>query len=175
MGSYEPAVFPDGAPAPLQLIAYDSDTGLVECGQEALACLRSIKTPVGVIAVTGRARTGKSYILNQLLGQSTGFKLAHSHRPCTKGLWIWSQPFQRVGPDGNPYHLVSGGVQQLQRGIVRAHMHSMRSSTSRLRVISIRHGTCATHRQYAQQYSGWGVLPICTTHVQAAKRCRCMY
>lgn len=106
MGSYQPEVFPDGAPAALQLISYDSDTGLVECGQEALACLRSIKTPVGVIAVTGRARTGKSYILNQLLGQSTGFKLAHSHRPCTKGLWIWSQPIKRIGPDGNPYHLV---------------------------------------------------------------------
>lgn len=106
MGSYEPAVYPEGAPAALQLISYDSDTGLVECGQEALACLRSIKTPVGVIALTGRARTGKSYILNQLLGQSTGFRLAHSHRPCTKGLWIWSQPFKRVGPDGNPYHLV---------------------------------------------------------------------
>lgn len=112
MGSYEPTVYPDGAPAALQLISYDSDTGLVECGQEALACLRSIKTPVGVIAVTGRARTGKSYILNQLLGQSTGFRLAHSHRPCTKGLWIWSQPFKRVGPDGNPYHLVSLAVQQ---------------------------------------------------------------
>ena len=110
MGSYQPEVYPDGAPAPLQLISYDSDTGLVECGQEALACLRSIKTPVGVIALTGRARTGKSYILNQLLGQSTGFKLAHSHRPCTKGLWIWSQPFKRVGPDGNPYHLVSSSL-----------------------------------------------------------------
>ena len=67
MGSYEPAVFPDGAPAPLQLIAYDSDTGMVECGQQALASLRSIKTPVGVIAVTGRARTGKFFILKLLM------------------------------------------------------------------------------------------------------------
>jgi hypothetical protein len=61
-----------------------------------------------VIAVAGRARTGKSFILNQLLGQSAGFRLAHSHRPCTKGLWIWSQPIERVGPDGQPYHLVRG-------------------------------------------------------------------
>lgn len=104
--------FPAGAPAPLQLISYDSSTGHVTCGEEALACLRSIKTPVGVVAVCGRARTGKSYILNQLLGQSTGFQLAHSHRPCTKGLWIWSQPFKRVGPDGNEYHLVSSREQE---------------------------------------------------------------
>lgn len=100
------ATYPEGAPAALQLISYDSDTGLVEVGADALACLRSIRTPVAVVAVCGRARTGKSYILNQLLGQSTGFRLAHSHRPCTKGLWIWSRPFKREGPDGNPYHLV---------------------------------------------------------------------
>uniref|UniRef100_A0A383VGT1 GB1/RHD3-type G domain-containing protein n=1 Tax=Tetradesmus obliquus TaxID=3088 RepID=A0A383VGT1_TETOB len=98
--------YPAGAPAPLQLISIDSATGRVSCGEEALACLRSIKTPIGVVSVCGRARTGKSYILNQLLGQSTGFQLAHSHRPCTKGLWIWSKPFRRVGPDGNEYHLV---------------------------------------------------------------------
>lgn len=126
MGSYEPAVYPEGAPGALQLISYDSDTGLVECGQQALACLRSIKTPVGVIALTGRARTGKSYILNQLLGQSTGFRLAHSHRPCTKGLWIWSQPFKRVGPDGNPYHLVSTCCRQLPAWLHHPHVAACR-------------------------------------------------
>jgi Guanylate-binding protein, N-terminal domain len=99
------ATFPDGAPGPLQLISYD-DAGRVSVCESAMACLRAIKTPVGVIAVCGRARTGKSYLLNQLLGQATGFQLAHSHRPCTKGLWIWSQPVRRVGPDGNEYHLV---------------------------------------------------------------------
>ena len=29
-----------------------------------------VKGPVGVVAVSGRARQGKSFILNQLLGQS---------------------------------------------------------------------------------------------------------
>lgn len=94
-----------GTTAPLQLIAYDV-SGRVEVSEEALACLRAIRTPISVVAVCGRARTGKSYILNQLLGQSAGFQLAHSHRPCTKGLWIWSAPIRRVGPDGNAYHLV---------------------------------------------------------------------
>ncbi len=75
--------------------------------EEASKLLRAIRTPVGVIAVAGRARTGKSFILNQLLGQSTGFRLAHSHRPCTKGLWMWSHPVRMAGPDGAPYHLVS--------------------------------------------------------------------
>jgi len=31
-----------------------------------------------------RASQGKSYILNQLLGQSSGFVVAPTHRPCTK-------------------------------------------------------------------------------------------
>lgn len=96
-----------GAGTALQLIGYDDETGEVYVCKEALACLRSIRTPVGVVAVCGRARTGKSFILNQLLGRSTGFKLAHSHRPCTKGLWIWSLPFKRVGADRAEYHLVS--------------------------------------------------------------------
>lgn len=91
---------------PLQLIAVDPISHQVHLTPEAAACLRSIRTPVGVIAVCGRARTGKSYILNQLLGSCTGFRVAHSHKPCTKGLWIWSQPFKQIGPDGVPYHLV---------------------------------------------------------------------
>ena len=79
---------------------------LAQVCEDAARLLRTIRTPVGVIAVCGRARTGKSFILNQLLGRSTGFRLAHSHRPCTKGLWIWSRPVRLVGADGQPYHLV---------------------------------------------------------------------
>ena len=101
------ASYPDGAAEPLQLVSIDAATGKLQLGERAAAALRAIRTPIGVVAVCGRARTGKSYLLNQLLGRSTGFKLAHSHRPCTKGLWIWSRPFKRVGPDGADYHLVS--------------------------------------------------------------------
>jgi hypothetical protein len=57
-------------------------------------------------AVCGRARQGKSFILNQLLGASGGFKVGPTVRPCTKGLWMWSAPVKRKSPDGNIYHLV---------------------------------------------------------------------
>ncbi|KAK9825847.1 hypothetical protein WJX81_003554 [Elliptochloris bilobata] len=66
----------------------------------------SVNGPVGVVSVCGRARQGKSYILNQLLGQSSGFVVAPTHRPCTKGLWMWSSPVERLSPDGSKYHLV---------------------------------------------------------------------
>ena len=49
---------------------------------------------------------GKSYILNQLLGQSSGFVVGPTHRPCTKGLWMWSTPVEQKAPDGSKFHLV---------------------------------------------------------------------
>lgn len=79
---------PDGVSqpgAPLELISYNTSTHKFELGDEALQSLRRIRGPVGVIAVSGRARQGKSFILNQLLGRSTGFQVAPSVRPCTKG------------------------------------------------------------------------------------------
>lgn len=90
----------------LELVRYNPDSGKFELGDEALAVLRSTKGPVGVVAVAGRARQGKSYILNQLLGRSGGFQVSPSHRPCTKGLWMWSAPVERTGADGSKYNLV---------------------------------------------------------------------
>lgn len=94
------------AARPVELIQYDTTTGKFSVGHEALAALRSVNTPVAVVAVCGRARQGKSFILNQLLGRSQGFQVAPTHRPCTKGLWMWSSPIPRKGPEGTPYHLV---------------------------------------------------------------------
>ncbi|GAB4817604.1 hypothetical protein N2152v2_004650 [Parachlorella kessleri] len=90
---------------PLELIKYDAETGQFELGAQALEVLKHTRGPVGVVAVCGRARQGKSFILNQLLGKSGGFQVAPTHRPCTKGLWMWSSPVQRSGPSGQ-YSLV---------------------------------------------------------------------
>ena len=96
-----------GAPGvPLELVRYDTDSGKFHVGEQALKMLRATKDPVGVVAVCGRARQGKSFILNQLLGQSTGFQVAPSVRPCTKGLWMWSSPMKRKNADGSQYRLV---------------------------------------------------------------------
>ena len=78
-------------------------------GSEALDALRQIRGDVGVLAVCGRARQGKSYILNQLCsaGNDAGFKVGPTVRPCTKGLWIWSAPIRRVDPvTGKAFHVV---------------------------------------------------------------------
>ncbi|MCH80975.1 guanylate-binding protein 7-like, partial [Trifolium medium] len=41
-----------------------------------------------------------------LLGQSSGFQVAATHRPCTKGLWLWSTPIRRTALDGTVYNLL---------------------------------------------------------------------
>jgi Guanylate-binding protein, N-terminal domain len=91
---------------PLELVRYDSNKKRFEVGEDALEVLRSVRGPVGVISVCGRARQGKSFILNQLLGQSSGFTVAPTHRPCTKGLWMWSSPQERTAADGSTSYLV---------------------------------------------------------------------
>jgi Guanylate-binding protein, N-terminal domain len=95
-----------GAGQPLELVRYDERSKSFQVGDEALDVLRGIRAPMGVVSVCGRARQGKSFILNQLLGRSSGFVVAPTHRPCTKGLWMWSSPVERTGPDGSKYYLV---------------------------------------------------------------------
>lgn len=95
-----------GGPArPLRLV-YCDERGKFKMDPEAVAALHMVKGPLGVVAVCGRARQGKSFILNQLLGRSSGFTVAPTHRPCTKGLWMWSSPVKRTAPDGSDYSLL---------------------------------------------------------------------
>lgn len=93
---------------PLELVSYNAQTGKFEVGKAAMKALRGVRGPVGVVAVCGRARQGKSFILNQLLSETSGgFVVGPTHRPCTKGLWMWSSPQKRTGKDGTEHHLVS--------------------------------------------------------------------
>lgn len=51
--------------------------------------------PIGVVSVAGLYRTGKSYLLNQmLLNRSSGFGVGPTINPCTKGLWCWGTPIK---------------------------------------------------------------------------------
>jgi hypothetical protein len=51
---------------------------------------------VGVIAVAGKYRTGKSFLLNRVIlnKKNEGFGVGPTINPCTKGLWIWSEGIQ---------------------------------------------------------------------------------
>ncbi|KAL8229842.1 hypothetical protein R6Q57_014742 [Mikania cordata] len=94
-----------GPARPIRLV-YCDDKGKFQMDPEAVSVLQLVKDPVGIVSVCGRARQGKSFILNQLLGRSSGFQVASTHRPCTKGLWLWSTPIKRTALDGSEYNLL---------------------------------------------------------------------
>ncbi|CAK9049728.1 Guanylate-binding protein 4 (GTP-binding protein 4) (GBP-4) (Guanine nucleotide-binding protein 4), partial [Durusdinium trenchii] len=68
----------------------------------AVAILNQIPGRLAVVGIAGLYRTGKSYLLNRLLGLQDGFEIGPTVNPCTKGLWIWGQPVQ-LAPD---YHCI---------------------------------------------------------------------
>ncbi|KAK1557885.1 hypothetical protein Q3G72_033681 [Acer saccharum] len=94
-----------GPERPIRFV-YRDDEGKFRMDPAAIAALQLVKEPIGVVSVCGRARQGKSFILNQLLGRSSGFQVASTHRPCTKGLWLWSAPLKRTALDGTEYNLL---------------------------------------------------------------------
>ncbi|CAL5219282.1 g1085 [Coccomyxa viridis] len=70
---------------------------------EGLAVLRDIQTPVAPVVVIGPYRSGKSFLLNQLLGVGCdeGFGVGHTRNTQTKGVWLWGQPdVVPAGSDG---------------------------------------------------------------------------
>lgn len=72
---------------------------------EAIAMLRNVKEKIGVIAVAGKYRTGKSFLLNRIILNKTdesGFGVGPTINPCTKGLWIWSKPIEVEKQSGEP-------------------------------------------------------------------------
>jgi hypothetical protein len=89
--------------APTPFVVVD-DAGKFSVDPQALELLRGINGPVAVVAVAGLYRTGKSYLLNQLLadeksdGSGGGFNVGGTVNACTKGIWIWGAP--KVLADG---------------------------------------------------------------------------
>ena len=76
---------------PIPWIRYDETTNQYFINDEATEFLKSIKGPLSVCSVVGNYRTGKSYLLNRLLGgdaTTSNFAVSATTQSCTKGLWI---------------------------------------------------------------------------------------
>lgn len=76
---------------PIQFITIDS-AGRCLLTKEAEAIIKNIDTNVAVVCIAGIYRSGKSYLLNRLLGRQDGFEIGPTIASCTKGLWIWGEP-----------------------------------------------------------------------------------
>lgn len=85
-------------PAPIPFITLSEDS-VFSVSPEAVAYLRQLKGNLAVVAIAGLYRTGKSYLLNLLLGRDRAeamFSVGATVNACTKGIWIWGQPAARV-------------------------------------------------------------------------------
>uniref|UniRef100_A0A8C5WMF4 GB1/RHD3-type G domain-containing protein n=1 Tax=Leptobrachium leishanense TaxID=445787 RepID=A0A8C5WMF4_9ANUR len=68
------------------------ETGDLVVNPEAERILTEINQPVVVVAIVGKYRTGKSYLMNKLAGKSNGFALGSTIQSKTKGIWMWCLP-----------------------------------------------------------------------------------
>ncbi|XP_074283826.1 uncharacterized protein LOC141608362 [Silene latifolia] len=69
--------------------------------REGLEAIEKITSPIAAVAVIGPYRSGKSFLLNQLLSLSCyeGFGVGHMRDTKTKGIWVWGTPIE-VKVDG---------------------------------------------------------------------------
>ena len=77
---------------PIKLIDFSKG---FQINKEAIDFLKSIKEEIIIVSVIGKARTGKSYLMNLLLdliGKEEGFQVASTLQSCTKGIWLWGTP-----------------------------------------------------------------------------------
>ena len=97
---------------PIPFITFDSSSNKFIISEEAKKIIsKPSYTKVGIISLVGKYRTGKSFLLNRVLkinqlqnkqkienpennnnANTQGFDVGPTIRPCTKGIWLWSNP-----------------------------------------------------------------------------------
>ena len=100
----------------LPLFLPDEHTHTKLVGQkEGLEFIESIPGKVAIVAVIGPYRSGKSFLLNQLVGVSckSGFGVGHKRETNTKGIWVWGEAvkIQHNGEDISVLFLDTEGME----------------------------------------------------------------
>ena len=81
-------------PKAIPLVLFEKDKFIIPKEAKQLLNQPSFKH-IGIISLVGKYRTGKSFLLNRVLlnrQKNSGFGVGPTFRPCTKGIWIWSEP-----------------------------------------------------------------------------------
>ena len=77
---------------PIQLVRPDPNHHKkLEVIEENMRHLHYITNGVAVVAVVGKFHSGKSFLLNQLMGKYDGFGIGPTVRPHTMGIWMWGK------------------------------------------------------------------------------------
>jgi len=99
--------------SPLPLVRID-EQGACRVEPDAARVLNLLEGRLAVVGVAGLYRTGKSFLLNRLLGFQNAFEIGPTVNPCTKGLWIWGQPVE-LEPGFNLIFIDTEGLGSTQR------------------------------------------------------------
>ncbi len=84
---------------PINLIEFQKKNFVLN--ENALNILKNINEDIVVVSIVGKARTGKSYLMNLLLNSNNnqiknkGFKIGSSINSCTRGIWLWNTPKEK--------------------------------------------------------------------------------
>ncbi|XVF21682.1 hypothetical protein REPUB_Repub12eG0111200 [Reevesia pubescens] len=81
---------------PFPIVEPDPGHTKLRLSREGLEAISRITTPIAAVAVIGPYRSGKSFLLNQLLSLSCyeGFGVGHMRDTKTKGIWVWGTPLE---------------------------------------------------------------------------------
>ncbi|XP_049851508.1 guanylate-binding protein 4-like [Schistocerca gregaria] len=78
---------------PVPLVSVGAN-GCLTVRPEAGRLIEEIEGDIGVVCIAGCYRTGKSYIMNRLLGRQSGFAVGPTVNPCTRGVYVWGSPIR---------------------------------------------------------------------------------
>ena len=72
----------------------------LEISYEGIQFLTSIKEKkVAILTIVGPPSSGKSFLLDQLLGTKKGFQELADNKPKIRGLYIWGKPIKMENED----------------------------------------------------------------------------
>ena len=100
---------------PIKLIDFSKG---FQINKDAIDFLNSIKEEIIIVSVIGKARTGKSYLMNLLLdliGKEEGFQVASTLQSCTKGIWLWGTPKNSLNGNAKIVFLDSEGTSSIDK------------------------------------------------------------
>ena len=94
------------ADKPVQLVKPDYEHQKLQIIEENVDILNNIDGAVAVVAVVGPFHSGKSFLMNQLMGKTSGFGIGKYVDPKTMGIWMWGKPMVSDPASGEKISIV---------------------------------------------------------------------
>jgi hypothetical protein len=129
-GAPWPAAAAAAPRGPVALVHPQAGHTRLDLDPAGLAFLESLEGPVAPVVVIGPYRSGKSFLLNSLLGVSCeeGFGVGHTRETQTLGVWLWPRAVEVAGKGGERVNVSAASPQPPQPAASRARPPTAASS-----------------------------------------------